>query len=417
MSDRQRFRARQKRVKAWRLAVLAVVLAAATTLGCLHQLNLARRPVGVDALCPFGGVESAITLITTGAMLERIAWSSFILLFATLAIALVFRRSFCGHICPLGTLQELAARLGRAIFGKRFTVPAAVDRPLRWLKYAVLVVFVALSVILGRLAIRPYDPWVAWNHLTGADLFHEFLVGFIVLAVSLLGSLLFDRVFCKYLCPMGAFLAVIRRLGWFRVRRVEATCTHCHACDKACPVNIKVEAVSEVRSLECIDCNLCVNACPVPDTLVVAGPRGSRVSAGAALWLTVAIFAAVIGVTSLTGSFQWTLKPLTETVKGLSDFDPAVIKGSDTFRALAEVTGIPKEAFIERFGISDEQFEAPIKDAAHKEGSTFDTEAVREFVREALGKGCGAGRPPGSQRAAAALSSSSSRWARPPYSR
>jgi len=207
-----------------------------------------------------------------------------------------------------------------------------------------------------------------------------FLVAILVFAFFL------GRGFCKYLCPMGAFLALLRPVGWFRVRRVDATCTHCFACDKACPVNIRVEALTDVRSLECIDCNLCVNACPVPDTLVVAGPRGSRVSAGAALWLTVAIFAAVIGVTSLTGSFQWTLKPLTETVKGLSDFDPAVIKGSDTFRALAEVTGIPKEAFIERFGISDEQFEAPIKDAAHKEGSTFDTEAVREFVREALGK-------------------------------
>lgn len=141
MADLKLHRARRKRAKTWRLAVLVAVLMASTTLGVLHQRNLARRPVGVDALCPFGGVESAITLIATGAMLERIAWSSFILLFATLAIALMFRRSFCGHLCPLGALQELAARLGRAIFGKRFTVPAAVDRPLRWLKYAVLACF------------------------------------------------------------------------------------------------------------------------------------------------------------------------------------------------------------------------------------------------------------------------------------
>jgi polyferredoxin len=70
-------------------------------------------------------------------------------------------------------------------------------------------------VVLGQLAIRPYDPWAAWNHLIGPDLFAEFLAGFIVLAASLVGSLLFDRFFCKYLCPMGAFLAVIRRIGWF----------------------------------------------------------------------------------------------------------------------------------------------------------------------------------------------------------
>jgi polyferredoxin len=387
MSELKLYRARRKQVKAWRLAVLVILLVAATTLGCLHQLKLAQRPVGVDALCPFGGVESAITFIATGAMLQRVAWSSFILLLATLVIALVFRRSFCGHICPLGALQELAARLGKVIFGKRLTVPAAVDRPLRYLKYAVLVVFVALSVVFGQLAIRPYDPWVAWNHLIGADLFTGFLVGFIVLVASLVGSVLFDRFFCKYLCPMGAFLAVLRRIGWFRVRRNDATCTHCYACDKACPVNIQVEAVSEVRSLECIDCNLCVNACPVPDTLTLNGPRGkTRTSAAAALWITVAIFAAVIVVTSLTGSFQWTLKPLAETVQLNKAFDPAEIKGSNSFKEVAELTGIPMADFLQRFKITEEEFAGPIRDVAHRATGGFETEELREFVRERLAR-------------------------------
>ena len=383
MSELKMYRKRQKRIKGWRLAVLVVLLAAATTLGCLHQLKLAVRPVGVDALCPFGGIESAITVIATGAMLERVAWSSFILLLATLIIALVFRRSFCGHICPLGALQELAARLGRVIFGKRLTVPTAVDRPLRFFKYAVLVVFVALSVILGQLAIRPYDPWAAWNHLIGPDLFTEFLVGFIVLVASLIGSLLFDRFFCKYLCPMGGFLAAIRRVGWFRVRRNDSTCTHCYACDKACPVNIKVEAVSEVHSLECIDCNLCVNACPVPNTLTLTGPRGrTKASAAGALWITVAIFAVVIGITSITGSFQWTLQPLAKTADLDQAFDPAEIKGSNTFKEVSEVTGIPAAEFLQRFNITEEEFTNPIRDVAHRETGGFEVEELREFVRE-----------------------------------
>ena len=387
MSELRLYRARRKRVKAWRLAVLIALLVVATTLGCLHQLNLARRPVGVDALCPFGGVESAITLAVSGAMLERVAWSSFILLAAVLIIAVVFRRSFCGHICPLGALQELAARLGRAIFGRRLTVPAAIDRPLRYLKYAVLVVFVTLSVVLGQLAIRPYDPWAAWNHLIGADLFTGFLVGFIVLVASLVGSLLFDRFFCKYLCPMGAFLAVIRPIGWFRARRNDATCTHCYACDKACPVNIKVEAVSEVRSLECIDCNLCVNACPVPNTLTLNGPRGrGRASAAAALWVTVAIFVVVIGVTSVTGDFQWALKPLAETVQPSQAFDPTLIKGTDTFQAVSQLTGIPREEFLQRFKISEQDFAKPIRDAAHRASGGFEVEELREFVRERLSR-------------------------------
>jgi polyferredoxin len=385
MSELKLYRGRRKQSKTWRLIILIAFLALATALGCLHQLNLKVRPVGVDALCPFGGLESLYTLIVSVTLVQRIAWSSFILLLATLMATLVFRRTFCGHICPLGTLQELAARLGEVLFRRRLEIPRAVDVPLRYLKYAVLVVFLALSAISGQLAIRPYDPWAAYNHLISPDLFREFTIGFIVLLASLAGSLAFDRLFCKYLCPMGAFLGLIRRIGWFRVRRNDSTCTHCHACDKACPVNIAVETAVEVHSAECINCNLCLNACPVPDTLVLAGPRGrTRSSAAGALWSTVAIFALVIGVTSLTGSFQWTLKPLAETVQEKEEFDPALIKGTDTFAAVSEITGIPRERFLERFRISGEDFEKPIRDAAHQQGSGFDTEDVREFVTEEL---------------------------------
>jgi polyferredoxin len=186
---------------------------------------------------------------------------------------------------------------------------------------------------------------------------------------------------------MGAFLAVIRRIGWFRVRRNETTCTHCYACDKACPVNIRVEALSEVRSLECIDCNLCVNACPVPDTLTLHGPRGrTRASAAAALWVTVGVFAVVIGVTSLTGDFQWTVRPLAETVQLNQGFDPALIKGSDTFQAVSELTGIPRAEFLQRFRISEEDFAKPIRDAAHRPTGGFEVEELREFVRERLAR-------------------------------
>ena len=134
-------------------------------------------------------------------------------------------------------------------------------------------------------------------------------MGLIVLVVSLVGSLLYDRFFCKYLCPMGGFLGLINRLGWFRITRNEATCTHCMACDKACPVNIPVESVAQVQSSECIACNLCVNACPVKDTLVVAGPRTGKVSSFAVLGITVALFAGVVVAGSLIGGVRWTQKP------------------------------------------------------------------------------------------------------------
>jgi polyferredoxin len=370
-----------------RWIVLLFILILSTVIGLLHQYPLGARTIGVDAFCPFGGIESAFTLITTGVMLQKIAWSSFIILFATIIVALIFRRSFCGNICPLGTLQEIFSRLGKLIFPKKNpVVPLSIDRPVRYLKYIVLIVFVVISAWLGTLAIRPYDPWAAFHHITTADLFTEFMIGFIILIISLLGSIVYNRIFCKYLCPMGGFLGLINRIGWFRVRRVEETCTHCKACNKACPVNIPVEDLEEVSSSECINCNLCVDACPIKDTLIISGPKKTIISSRTVVLASLAVFIIVLGISTVTGSFKWTVTALSETVSETNEFDPANIKGSDTFKDVSMITGIPMELFLERFKISEEEFIGLIKDAAHKENSGFDTESVRQFVIEQKGK-------------------------------
>jgi polyferredoxin len=376
----------QRAFRAIRLAFLVVFLVVSTTLGLLHQFAPGTKPASVDALDPFGGIESAFSLVFTGTMLAKIAWSSFVLLFATLAVALVFRRAFCGMVCSFGALQELFGKLGKLLFRRRLEVPAVIDRPARYLKYVMLAGIVVWTAVAGTLVIRPYDPWAAYHHLLSAELISGFLVGLVLLIVSLVGSLLYDRFFCKYLCPMGGFLGLINRIGWFRVRRNDATCTHCFACDKACPVNLKVEAVAQVQSAECINCNLCVNACPVKDTLSVEGPRGKRISSFAALGISLAIFVAALGVTTAAGVFRWTIAPLAEQVAKTNVLNPDDIKGTDTFAQVAALSGIPQQAFLDAFGISAEDFEKPIKDAAHREGSTFDTEAVREFVRNKLGQ-------------------------------
>jgi hypothetical protein len=65
-------------------------------------------------------------------------------------------------------------------------------------------------------------------------------------------------------------------------------------------------------------------------------------------------------------------------------FNPDSILGRDTFRSVSEVSGIPMAEFLKHFGITEEEFEKPIKDVAQKEGSKFDTEDVREFVSEKM---------------------------------
>ncbi len=382
-------RAKQGTSRIIRFAVLIAGLVVITALGLLHQAG-GIKIVGVDALCPFGGIETLWTLVSSGVFVKQIAASSVILLAVVLVIAVVFRRSFCGSICPLGALQELFGKVGKAVWRrKRPQVPVAIDKPARYLKYVLLVVAAVWSWQAGALVIRPYDPWVAWMHLSSAEVFAEFSIGLAVLGVSLVGSMVYERFFCKYLCPMGGFLGAISRFSIFKVRRNEPTCIDCGACDKACPVNIKVSQVAVVESPECINCNECVDACPVKGTLEVstkASGSGKRtvLTPLQVLGSVVAIIAVLIAAATAVGSFAWTLPSLAESAStngGAVNVDD--IRGSMSFEEVATATGIPGSAFRERFKVTEADMAVPMKDIAETYGFDVQTD-VRAFVSEQL---------------------------------
>ena len=382
----------QRRSRLVRLVVLVSGLIAVTALGLVHQLG-GTKIVGVDALCPFGGIETLWALVTSATFVKQIAASSVVLLGAILVLAVLFRRSFCGQLCPLGALQELFGKVGKVVWRRaRPQVPAAIDRPARFLKYVVLVVIAVWSWQAAELVIRPYDPWVAWMHLSSAEVLAEFSIGLAVLGASLVGSIVYERFFCKYLCPTGALLGAISRFSLFKVRRNVDTCIDCRLCDKACPSNIKVSEVAVVESPECINCNECVNVCPVKDTLEVstkASPSGKR-TVLTALQMTVAvvaIVAALVGAATAVGTFSWTLPSLEQsavTNGGTVNVDD--IRGSMSFAEVAVATGLPAAEFMSRFGVSEADMALPMKDIAERYGFDVHTD-VREFVSERLAAG------------------------------
>ena len=236
----------------------------------------------------------------------------------------------------------------------------------------------------AELVMRPYDPWVAWAHLTAADLLSTYLIGFVILIVSLAGSLVYERFFCKYLCPAGALLGLLSRVSFLNIKRDAATCIDCGRCDKACMMNVEVATADVVTSSECISCNECVNACPVPGALKVTAAGGSRVPALAAAGVVVALMVAIVGATTLTGSFEWKSAGLAEAAaesratSGDGSFDLMLIKGYTTLQEVADATGIPVEEFSAAFGVPAEELGLPLKDLKAKYGFTPDY--VREFV-------------------------------------
>lgn len=386
--------AKARKASRWvRIAVLGAVLALFTGIGIAHQRGI--PVVGVDALCPFGGLESLWTLLSAGTLVKRIAVSSVILLAGVVLTAVIFRRAFCGYICPLGALQEFFGMIGRKIFGrKRPEVPAGLDRVARYLKYVVLAGFTVWTWQAATLVMRPYDPWVAYMHLSSAELFAEFGIGAAVLGVTVIGSVVYERFFCKYACPMGAFLALMSPLSVFKVRRDESACISCGSCDAACPVNIKVSEAHTVNDPECINCNECVNACSTKNAISVSGPGAqskTSLKPNAVLMGAAAVLALVIGATTVSGSFAWTVpsaaKALEETTEsGEKTVNVDEIKGSMTFAEISEATGVSREAIKEHFKVTDAELDQPIKELMEPRGLDVHTDVRDWFAAQIAAK-------------------------------
>jgi polyferredoxin len=263
-----------------RLAVQIVffVLVAAIAVNHTLQESGAGVPVlgsaSVHALCPFGGVVSIYQYATTGSFVQKIHESSFILMLAGFALAILVGPAFCGWACPFGSIQEWLGKLGRRLFPKRFNrlVPYKVDRWLRYLRYGVLAWVVFVTAWSAKLMFANLDPYYAlFNFWTG----EVAASAFVVLGVVLLLSLVVERPFCKYACPYGATLGVLNLFRVFSIKRDKNKCIACGRCDTACPMNIPVSESTVVRNHQCISCLKCTSeyACPVTNTVELqAGP-------------------------------------------------------------------------------------------------------------------------------------------------
>lgn len=177
-------------------------LAFIMTIAIKHQID-GGGPTGtpsVEAYCPLGGLESAWKYITTGQFLNRITSSTMILTFALVGAAVVGKSGFCGWVCPLGTVSEWIGAIGKRIFGRHFSLPSGVDRPLQYLRYVVLAWVVVSSAVYGTLVFRDYDPFIAMAHYFTFDV----LTANIVLGLVLGASLFMDRPWCRYFCPLGS---------------------------------------------------------------------------------------------------------------------------------------------------------------------------------------------------------------------
>lgn len=178
-------------------------------------------------------------------------------LFIIVTVFLFGRGLFCGWMCPFGSLSEAIYKLARLLGLSRWQrqLPVVWHDRLKWLKYAIFFGLLAVSMFSMSLAevLAEVEPFKT-----------TFLVGIAkrswpygLFVATLLGlSLFIERPYCKYLCPLGAALAMPSTFRWFGLRRKQ-DCNSCKACAQGCGAQA-IDAEGRIDHRECLHCLDCM---------------------------------------------------------------------------------------------------------------------------------------------------------------
>jgi polyferredoxin len=362
-----------------------VIVGYVLLIGVGHSLSWSWA-ASLHTICPFGGVVNLYTYFSTGGFVAKLHSAVFVMLLALVISLVLTGKSFCGWICPLGTLEEYLGRLGHRLWPRAYDkVPRKLDRILQLGKYAILVWVVVQTARSARLVFEPYDPYYnlfsIWTGLVA-------WTGYLAVALTLGASLFVSRPFCRWACPLGAINGLFNSFSFLGIKRDLATCIDCGRCDRACPVHIKVSSATTVRSVECMRCLECVEACPVNartgTTLKVrtwfdsARRRGRTVPAPVFFSVAIAAFVLPIALTMATGHFAITRANVYSS--------PADIRGSSTLQDVVDNFQITEKALYNGFDIPAKvKPDTKLKDVQTAMGIPASNEVVvPEIVRLAV---------------------------------
>ena len=264
------------------------------------------RPPGVEGWLPIAALMNLKYLVLTGGM-PTVHPAGMFLLVAFVLISLVFRKAFCGWLCPIGTISEWLWRGGEALFGRNVRVWRPLDVLLRGLKYILLGLFLYAvgSMSAGDIAAFLESPYGLIADVKMLDFFRRMgTTAAVVIGVLLLVSVPVKNAWCRYLCPYGALMGLVALVSPTRIRRRADLCIDCAMCAKACPAGLPVDRIASVRSAECSACMLCVTACPAVGALDLSVSRRRVLPAWALATAALTIFLALVGLARATGRWH-----------------------------------------------------------------------------------------------------------------
>jgi NosR/NirI family nitrous oxide reductase transcriptional regulator len=204
-----------------------------------------------------------------------------LLAFVVVSFVVWGRGVFCGWLCPFGALQELLAKLARMARLPQWSPSYRAHRMLWRLKYVPLVVLAAASLHgLQTMAVAAeIEPFK-----TVISLRMDRAWPFVVYALLLLAVGLFvERAFCRFLCPLGAVMAIGGRLRLRRftpLKRRPECGSPCQLCAKRCPIQA-IEpsgAINMDECFYCLDCQVIHNDAKVCPPLVNEARRNRKLA-------------------------------------------------------------------------------------------------------------------------------------------
>ncbi|MDD3815913.1 MAG: 4Fe-4S binding protein [Desulfocapsaceae bacterium] len=230
---------------------------------CAPGLNCYSCPASTT-YCPIGSLQNILAGVRLS--LENSQYFFGLSVIGSMGVlGALFGRMICGWACPFGFIQELLHKIP----SPKFIIP----HPLNYGKYFMLFVVVILLPLLVVDEFGGSSPWfcklicpagtleaglpmlLLQPDLTSTIglLFYNKLT---ILILILLWSILASRPFCRTICPLGGFYALVNRYRLVKLTLDTKRCTNCKACHHVCPMEVKFN--ENPNDPECISCMACL---------------------------------------------------------------------------------------------------------------------------------------------------------------
>tara|TARA_R110002167_G_scaffold365468_1_gene590321 strand:+ start:41013 stop:43022 length:2010 start_codon:yes stop_codon:yes gene_type:complete len=165
----------------------------------------------------------------------------------TIVTTIIWGRVFCSSLCPFGAVQDVIARFTPKAW--RFKMPQLIHDNALYVKYAVLALIIGTAISGSSISLFQYfEPFGTLFFFSSSMLLWSILI------LILIASVLVERFYCRYVCPLGAALGIVALISPLRINRVPQ-CTLCKVCEHACPTGaIRKE---KIDFKECVRCDIC----------------------------------------------------------------------------------------------------------------------------------------------------------------